>query len=98
VAPCRDGNVNKPITGRQQSMSPFDGRVDVFRTREERPPLTDAVEKLGDEHRARNKRIRVNGCLNQRCVRDSPVESKVARSEPSNLFSTASIQTRLAIA
>jgi hypothetical protein len=55
--------------------------------------LTDAVEKLGDEHRARNKRIGVNGCLNQRCVRDSPVESKVALvRSPQIFFSTASTQ------
>src|SRR5262245_19215364 len=39
--------------------------------------LTDAVEKLGDEHGARNKRIRVNGSLNRHCVRDSSFESKL---------------------
>jgi hypothetical protein len=50
------------------------------------PQRVDAVEKLGDERRARNKRIWVNGCLNQRCVRDSPFESKLLVRSPRIFF------------
>jgi hypothetical protein len=39
--------------------------------------MTDAVENLGDEHGARNKRIWVTGSLNRYCVRDSSFESKL---------------------
>jgi hypothetical protein len=39
--------------------------------------VTDAVEKLRNEHGARNNRIRRNGCLNRCCVRDSSFESKL---------------------
>jgi hypothetical protein len=41
------------------------------------PLRVDAVEKLGNEHGARNNRIRANGCLNRCCVRGSSFESKL---------------------
>src|SRR5215510_14473384 len=44
------------------------------------------VEKLGDEHGARNKRIRVSGCLNRCCVRDSSFESKLLARAPKIFF------------
>src|SRR5215471_202658 len=44
------------------------------------------VEKLADERGARNKRIRVNGCLNRYCVATHLFESKLRARTPKIVF------------
>jgi hypothetical protein len=50
------------------------------------PLLTDAVDKVGDEHRTGNNRIQVPRFLNQCCVPDSNLESMLLTRPSKNVF------------